>query len=395
MTDTTISAGLDTADAVRQSLATGSAGAVLLAIERAQAGTAPWTTAHARIRHLTTGTIDGGIRTGLYYGAPAVAFAVHCAATADTRYRAAAASLDAQLLRVATRRLSVARARLQRGDAATFGEYDVFYGLAGIGALLLRRAPGSDVLGDLLHHLVILTEPRRLNGAELPGWWVQHDPDPALPTPGGHANLGMAHGAAGILALLALSARHGHVVAHQTEAIHRLIDWFDRWRQYDEQVGIWWPQWLTRADLHTGQTHQPGPGLPSWCYGTPGIARALHLAAIAVQDPNRQAEAEHILAGCATDNHLGRLTDHGLCHGRAGLYQILHRAAADAHSPAIAQRLPLLAESVADHATTLWANPTQAPEHGLLTGRTGVYLAAHTAQHGTPRTGWDTCLLIT
>ncbi|MGH3802688.1 MAG: hypothetical protein ACRDTD_21700, partial [Pseudonocardiaceae bacterium] len=84
-----------------------------------------------------------------------------------------------------------------------------FYGLTGIGQLLLQRAPGSDALGRILGYLVRLTEPLRIDGALVPGWWVSHDPDPLLPTPGGHANFGIAHGITGPLALLAHAMRRG------------------------------------------------------------------------------------------------------------------------------------------------------------------------------------------
>src|SRR6266508_315589 len=143
--------------------------------------------------------------TGLYYGAPAIAFMLHTAtatatATADgrERYPAARQALDQQVRRLTRQRLAAAEERISHGRPATFAEYDLFYGLVGIGALLLHQAPGSDELGGLLRCVVRLTEPRRHDGLHVPGWWVDHDPDPILPTPGGHANAGMAHGLAGL-----------------------------------------------------------------------------------------------------------------------------------------------------------------------------------------------------
>lgn len=373
-----------------QSLADGTAGHALLHVERARAGTGSWDAARARIRRLAAAPLDGGEHAGLYYGVPAVAFVLHCAADADPRYRPAAASLDPYLLRLARRRLAAATTRRRHGAAASFGEYDLFSGLTGLAALLLHRAPDSDVLGDALRYLVGLTEPRQQDGARVPGWWVGHDPDPILPTPGGHANVGMAHGAAGILAMLALAMRRGRVVDHHLDAIDRLTGWFDRWRHHDTDLGTWWPQWLTLDELATGRIHHLHPGRPSWCYGTPGIARALHLAAIATGDSVRRRDAEHVLAGCLTDRHLHLLTEPGLCHGLAGLYQTAHRAAADATSPTLAQRLPTLRDALER------TSPATAPTgSGLLTGHTGHQLAEHTARHGTPHTGWDTCLLIT
>jgi hypothetical protein len=374
-----------------QSLATGTAGTALASIERALTGTGNWASAHARIRQATTGPIDAASHAGLYYGAPAIAFVLHAASMdGHSRYRSAATTLETRVLRLAQRRLANAAQRMQSGEPATFGEYDLFYGLTGIGALLLRRMPGSDTLADILAYLIRLTKPRREHGHVLPGWWVDHDPDPILPTPGGHANLGMAHGAAGILALLALAASHGCVVDGQHEAIEDLCTWFDQWRQ-DSADDPWWPQWLTQEELRTGRPAHHRAGRPSWCYGTIGIARALQLAAIALHDPRRRKNAEEALPACLTGRQLDRITDAGLCHGIAGVYQTAYRAAHDAYDPAIAGQLPELAARLARHASTARTHGA-----GLLAGHAGIDLALETARHTTPpRSGWDACLLIT
>ena len=94
---------------------------------------------------------------------------------------------------------------------------------------------------------------------------------------------------------------------------------------------------------------EPWSTRPSWCYGTPGIARAVQLAAIAVGDVDRQRSAEQAIAACLTDPQ--PLTEPGLCHGLAGLYQTAFRAAADATSPAIAAQLPPLTDRLTRAAT--------------------------------------------
>ncbi|GIJ12740.1 lanthionine synthetase C family protein [Micromonospora andamanensis] len=395
MTSPTTGAGADSSvngpDAARQSLATGTAGIALLHLERALAGTGSCADAHRQIRAAATGPLDGGLHTGLYYGTPAIAFLLHCAGKADGRYETAAATLDQHVARLTHRRLTAAADRMQHGGAGSLGEYDLFYGLTGIGVLLMQRMPRSDIFADVLRYLTVLVRPREQDGLLLPGWWAAHDPDPILPTPGGHANLGMAHGAAGILALLALAMCHGHVVEHHGEAIDQLTQCFDRWRQHDAKGDTWWPQWLTRDDLQAGRPRQPAPGRPSWCYGTPGIARALQLAAIATNDPGRRADAEHALAACLTDVHLSRLTDLGLCHGLAGVYATAHRAAADAQEPSLTQSLPAVTTAIQTAAHHHDHHDTP----GLLTGHAGIHLAAETARNGTTGTGWDTCLLIT
>ncbi|WP_018501546.1 lanthionine synthetase LanC family protein [Parafrankia discariae] len=312
-------------------------------------------------------------------------------ATADgqPRYQHAARTLDRHLHRITHSRLDAAQARMAHKAPGTFDEYDLFYGLTGLGLILLRTAPASDTLAAVLTYLHRLTtQPLTLDGLHAPGWWATRDPDPLSPTPGGHANLGLAHGAAGILALLALAARAGHTVDGHHDAIISLCAWFDQWRQ-DSDGGPWWPQWLTRDDLRAGQPTQPGPGRPSLCYGTPGIARALQLAAIALADPARQADAEHALATCLAGPHLAGLPDAGLCHGLAGVYQATSRAAADAITPGIGAHLPGLAAALTARASTTDGSTA------LLTGATGVQLVLETARRAAPPvSGWDSCLLL-
>ncbi|GAA0956177.1 lanthionine synthetase C family protein [Actinocorallia libanotica] len=371
-----------------QSLANGAAGHALLHIERAlQNG--EWDKARTVIRQVVAEPVDSGVNAGLYYGAPAVAFVLNAASADDrSRYSDASRTLDQHVKAAVERKLRHAAAAMRTGRPTAFADYDLFKGLTGFGVLLLTRAPGSEVLGKILTHLVRLVRPRTSDGLQVPGWWVDHHPDPTLPTPGGHANLGMAHGAAGILALLALASRAGRIIDGQQEAIESLADFFDQWRQ-DSSAGPWWPQWLTCDDLRSGAlTSHTHSGRPSWCYGAIGITRALQLAAEATGQKFRQEVAEEALAANLTDRHLDRLDTPGLCHGVAGVYQTAYRAARDARHPSIAERLPALAARL----TTL----PDGDASGLLTGAAGIALAAETARRNVPPVSdWDRCLLIT
>lgn len=175
----------------------------------------------------------------------------------------------------------------------------------------------------------------------------------------------------------------------QREAITTISDWLDVWQQ-DGETGPWWPEHVTLAELRTGRTSQAGPARPSWCYGTPGIARAGQLAAITTDDPHRQRLFEDALHRCLTDQaQLDRLTDAGLCHGWAGVYQTAWHAARDAATPALSTTLPHLADALARNADSADAGA------GLLEGDAGTALALITAaQNAAPTSGWDACLLI-
>lgn len=372
-----------------QSLARGAAGTALLRIEQALTGSGTWASAHAEINRATADPLDASPNGSLFHGAPALLFALHAASSdGHSRYEAATRELSGHVERIAGQRTAAAQMRQERGGDATFREYDLFSGLAGLGALLLRTSPGSEALAAVLGYLTRLALPRASGGMSVPGWWAAHDPDPLMPTPGGHANLGAAHGAAGILACLSLAAISGCTVDGQHEAIGSLLDFFARWRQ-ESPHGPWWPQWLTRDDLRAGHPARPGPGRALWCYGTPGIARALQLAAIATANPARQAEAEWDLAASLAGLQFVRLTDGGLCHGVAGAYQTALRADADAVTPAVTACLPALAAALTSSSGHRGGSPQ------LLTGGTGVQLTLETARRSAPPlSGWDRCLLL-
>jgi hypothetical protein len=376
-----------------QALNKGAVGIALLHIERARSGRASWRSAHAWIAHAVAGQISAADTTGLYLGAAAIAFMLDSAAGTEGRYQNGLADVDHHVTALAHHRVDLATARMRRGELPGFHEYDVFFGLAGLGALLLRRDPAGNAMERLLSHLVALTRP--IPGPDsdtVPGWWVGHDPHrrQSAEFRAGHGNFGIAHGITGPLALLSHAMRRGVTVDGQADAIHTITAWLDEWRQ-DSDTGPWWPEWITLADLRRRRPSQLAPNRPSWCYGTPGIARAGQLAALAVHDPRLQRAYEEALLLCLHDPaQQAKITDIGLCHGLAGLYQTAWRTGQDATVPALSACLPELADRLAQYAV-----PDMARDNGFLEGNAGVALALTTSSSDTtPASGWDACLLL-
>ncbi|CAG6394091.1 lanthionine synthetase C family protein [Streptomyces cocklensis] len=376
-----------------QSLADGVAGTALLHIEAARSHAQPWSTAHRWISAAVSGQVSAADTTGLFLGVPAIGFLLSTPPPEfDHLYGQARHTVHQHILTLAHRRIDAARARIHRGDLPTFAEYDLFYGLTGIGAYLLRTSPEDVALDRILRYLVALTRPLAPGAGGLPGWWVAHDPrrghSPRFP--GGHANLGAAHGITGPLLLLAQALRHGIEVNGHRDAIRTICEHLDTWRR-DTETGPWWPEHLSRRDLEQRHPHRPHAARPSWCYGTPGIARAGQLAGIALRDTDLQALYEDALYLALSDPaQLAKITDTGLCHGWAGIYQIAARAAADASDPRLRGLLPTLGDALLGHTRY---EPTAAP--GLLNGAAGTALALSTlATQQPPSTGWDACLLI-
>lgn len=389
--EATIPPAVEPAPGWSQSLADGAPGIALLHWENARTGIGSEVLARQWFAAMTRGPVTARPdAAGLYRGVPAIAFALHAAD--HPGYGAALRNFDEHIAVLAQTRLAKAHERIDRAELPVLREFDLISGLTGIGAGLLRRHGHSTLLVQVLGYLVRLTDPVRHDGDLLPGWWCRTGPRGQTTNAwrGGHANLGIAHGISGPLALLATALRRGITVPGQVEAIERITAWLDEWR-HGSDGRVWWPGVISRTEWRTATVRQSGPQRPSWCYGTPGLARAQQLAALALADTRRQQTAEDVLTGCLRDEHqLTLLRDASVCHGWAGLIHATRRVAADA-SPGggLAQLLPGLEARLIDHLHQ--HGPPVG--NGLLEGRTGIRLV-QLATNVAPITRWDACLLL-
>jgi lantibiotic biosynthesis protein len=371
----------------RQSLARGALGIALLHVERAAAGLASWRPARDWLDYAVQEPVTAGAGSHLFYGAPALAYVLSRAAAGDlkTGQRTSTRLHDA-ITRESAERTSRAHSRIDNGLLPELAEFDLIRGLTGFGTYFLHHNPADDALRGILRYLVRLTEPVEISGTVFPGWWTAASPSgrQTAKFAGGHANLGLAHGIAGPLALLALATRHSVIVDGQLAAISSICAWLAHWHSSDPAEPAW-PYWITLQEYLNEHRPHCWPQRLGWCYGTAGTARALQLAAIATGDPALRSTAENTLitALAAPANRI-LTTDPSLCHGQAGLARIAAAAAGDATDTAMAARLRMIADELPEPSKEDLAEP------GLLDGAAGVALA-RTQTHR----GWDTCLLIT
>ncbi|WP_030777610.1 lanthionine synthetase C family protein [Streptomyces sp. NRRL S-920] len=371
-----------------QSLAGGAAGVALLHVVRANTGHGSWRTAHAWLSQAVSQDLTAAPNASLYLGAPALAFVLHAAAGSERRYRTALEKLNDATITVTRRRLAAAHARIDRGERPAMKEFDVIRGLTGLCAYHLAHQPHHEITADVLAYLVRLTTPLPTTEA-LPPWWSdvspngQHTPD----FPGGHGNFGLAHGIGSTLALMSLALLRGLRVPEMHEAVARICEWTDRWRQGDE-TNPWWPGFISREQATNGHIHPDLRPRPSWCYGISGTARAQQLAGLALNEPVRIQLAENGILAVLRDPHqLDLLPEIGLCHGMAGLLHAAWRMAAETGSPEITAELPLLTQRLI---VALDQNDLD-PE--LLDGAAGAALVLHTLGTGSaPAPHWDTFL---
>ncbi|CAO5240061.1 lanthionine synthetase C family protein [Frankia sp. AgKG'84/4] len=376
-----------------QSLADGAAGLALLHIGYARAGIGDWVTAHQWAKAMTYSPVAADRNACLYRGAPAVAFVLRTAGL--LAYDGVLRELDEHTATITRTRLAQAHERIDRGALPSLREFDLINGLTGLGMCLLhaRHAdpthPGGGPLRDVLTYLIRLTKQITVDGTALPGWWTAHSPSgrPDPRWPGGHANLGMAHGIAGPLALLSAAMISGITVPRQADAIDHVDRFLDAWR-CGPPNSPWWPGMISAREWANTTIDQPGPQRPSWCYGTPGLACARYLAAQALNRPSQIDLAQTALVACITDNaQLNHLSDDSLCHGWAGLVHTARRLLADADPDGEGAK----ALAGVEHR---WSqrSPQAVPDtveaSGMLEGSGGVALTRLPTH-----TGWDVCLL--
>ncbi|GAA4847339.1 lanthionine synthetase C family protein [Saccharopolyspora rosea] len=320
---------------------------------------------------------------GLFGGLASLAHAAALTRRSERDYATLLDQLDDRITRQLRDLLAAESARLDAGrPGARMDHYDTVNGASGLGRYLLLRG-NSELLGEVLRYLVRLSRPLDTPTGAVPGWWIADS---------GRVDLGLSHGICGPLALLALAWEERCRVPGQREAIELIAEQLLGWRT---ERGLW---------PATAES-PPGTEMTAWCYGTPGVARALYLAGRALR---RQDWCAAAVTGLATALDLPDpgITDCSLCHGWSGVLRITQLMTDDSGDPRLAAHLPRLAtEVVAAHDPAhpfgfayrrRFPDPAHRPaphRAGFLEGAAGIALALHSFSAGAA-SRWDSALLV-
>ena len=275
--------------------------------------------------------------------------------------------------------------------------WDHIAGVTGLGAYLLGRREREQTRA-LLESVLDALAARAQAAPDLSGYRALPDAEAERPA---RIDVGLSHGVAGPLALLALAAREGIEVAGQREAVAELGGWLVAKASADP-AGPRWPPWVALADDGVS-AEQPGlDPRPAWCYGSGGIAWALWNAGDCLQEAGWRAAALHGLERALDlDPAERRLPSPTLCHGVAGTLQITMRLAQRTGSAELWARADALAGELLaafDAASPYGVrdidpNGATTDRPGLLTGAAGVVLTL-CAVGSSDASGWDRALLL-
>lgn len=262
------------------------------------------------------------------------------------------------------------------------GPFDLAFGLAGLGVYALERWPGTAaaaLLEGVVRQIDALAEPSggwralRTRPDQVDLYGVE-PPLRDLFAAEGYFELGMAHGVAGPVAVLARAVLAGAGGARARRLLGDLASWLAE-AALPAGAELAFPGRLSR-DLSAAELHRRA----SWCKGDPGVALSLLAAgrALGREDLRRLGLGAARRAAVRPPEAAG-IADACLCHGALGLghvFRRLHRASGD----------PVLGE-----AGTRWTREALAmrqPGRG-----TGGFLARFHREDGTTYEAQDTSFL--
>lgn len=287
------------------------------------------------------------------------------------------------------------------GRSCWTGDHDLIGGLAGLGIYALERLPrpGAARALDLVVERLAASAAWTAEGA---AWFTPADrlpPELSQARPHGARDLGAAHGASGVVALLgaaiAADAATERALPLLEDAVRQLLS--DR--QPDRMHGQF-PSFVAAG----GEVRR---SRLAWCYGDLGIAATLAVAGEGARRADWRRTANEIARAAATRPHAAAgVIDAGLCHGAAGvahLFNRLHQASGDPELGEAARRwfhraLELRRPGRGIGGFRTWeahagGGGSWHDDHGFLSGAAGIGLALLAAVSPV-EPNWDRALLL-
>lgn len=265
------------------------------------------------------------------------------------------------------------------------GHFDLVSGLCGIGAYTVARARGKaghalvDAVFGQLDAMSSFQDGRQYwatTPAMMP-WspmWQRLNTDLVW-------DVGMAHGNAGVSALLAKAIALDVAPASTATMLRNSVAWL-------------------RACEMPGSVHgaypnligDPNPSRGAWCYGDFGVGNALLLAGRALGDAALSDDGVRILRGaCLRSEESLQIDNPWLCHGYAGLAHLLNKTFQASGAEPLLQRAEDFYRQAWRAERAQQYEPQQRAAWSFLEGRIGcalAYLELHTPGQ------WDTPFLL-
>jgi hypothetical protein len=273
----------------------------------------------------------------LYGGLCGAGFAVEMASRNGTRYQKFIDVIDQFILgAVQQQYLDSIQICFTEKRPVPPRHYDLISGIVGIGLYALKKIskpPFFQLLDKIVATTVQLCKPIEIEGKKVPGWFIARDDqfnehDKSYYDKGSF-NVGLAHGIPGVMGLLAVCKLNGYDQPGLMETLQLLSEWVAS-KCCLSKFGACWPAAL-HFDEETGnQNKHLDFCRDAWCYGAPGVARALWLASQALKNPDYgQLALDSLQAAVKRPREEWSLPGPTLCHGIGGYLMIVDQMAND------------------------------------------------------------------
>lgn len=292
------------------------------------------------------------------------------------------------------RTIDLVIARALQTDLRKAG-FDLMLGLVGLGVYAGFRV-AEPTSPEILERIVELLE----DFAEVTPDGIAWPSRPEFLTerliklyPNGFHDLGLAHGAPGVIAFLSHCVHLGVDPERARRLVTETMPWLRSQRHPDPAP----PRYPNRVE----PGKPVGKGRIAWCHGDPSVAIAMLVAGRLLEVPEWEREAIDLArnaAHCAPSSD--GIFDTCLCHGAAGVGHVYNRMSqqtGDRELEDVARRWFERALQMLEPGNVMAGFPSLVPElkmgHGMLMGAAGVALAFASAISSVPP-DWDRVLLL-
>jgi lantibiotic biosynthesis protein len=338
---------------------------------------------------------EKSLEMGMFSGLSGVLFSTYSLSDDMHRYKDLIQKLDLTLFDWT--RSSVAEILENEEGGVKPHNFDLINGISGVGAYLLYRketAETGKMLNSVLECIIRLT-------GDTDSEFKFYDYKKSAGVKRKEINLGLSHGIAGPLALLSsarmkrIKAKNiGSAITHLGEILQNTII---------KDHG--WNGWPSEANFDTSTMRYSGSKpltRMAWCYGNPGISRALWLAGLAVKDQGLQELSIMTLKDVyKMPNKITMVDSSTFCHGSAGLAEITMRFFNDTKDEYYNRQAGMLIRNIlSDYSKSsvyrfrnVSTDGRMEDRVGILEGMAGVLLvllAARTAKEPS----WDSMFLL-
>lgn len=263
----------------------------------------------------------------LFGGLSDIGFGVHSLYKVTSHYKKFIDSLNKFIINSSKENIKIYKENINDVKIRSF---DTMAGLTGVIAYLLLYKDEKDVrnlIEEGLSYLVLLTQDREVDGHVVPSYYISSE-NQFLDSEKefykkGNFNLGLSHGITGPLAVLSIALMEEIEIEGQRQAITRILEDLKTFNYIDDKEVVYWPGRIKFEDYISKQC-KIDASRASWCYGTPGIARAIYIAGKAINDKEAIELSIKAIDGlCNMDEKDWMLNSPTMCHGYAGLLAVI------------------------------------------------------------------------